>query len=55
MLKKIALVGVFAVVSIVSFGTSSRASNRPAVKESITSIAQPRGLCPAFGSKCGNY
>jgi hypothetical protein len=55
MLKKIALVGIFAVMSVVSFGTSTSNANATAVRTATkpvnaSSIAGPtmKGMCPSW-------
>lgn len=50
MFKKIALVGIFALVSVVSFGTPM---NSASASTKAPSIASPvvKGLCSAYGCK----
>jgi hypothetical protein len=50
MLKKIALIGIFAVTSVVSFGGASNASNGPTKTTTVRSGQVMRGFCYIFGN-----
>jgi len=52
MLKKIALVGVFAVTSIVSFNPKSNAASQPPLSDTAFKSPVVRGMCSCPGMKC---